>query len=92
MYACLCGKDEIALCEVDEFCILDERSIRFQMKRDFKSMKLDAHYNVVHKPPRIILGERYVEILQLLKDRRRPNGKNLHCLFLKPLPSAKMST
>ena len=40
VYACLRGRDEIALCEVDVFCMLDERSIRFQMKRDFKSIKL----------------------------------------------------
>ena len=52
VYACLRARDEIAFCEVDEFSIIDERTIKFQMKRDFKSMKLDAHYNVVHKPPR----------------------------------------
>jgi hypothetical protein len=63
MFACLRGRDELALCQVDEFTIIDEATISFQMRRDYKSHKLDAQYKVTHKPPRILLGSQYVTLL-----------------------------
>ena len=42
------------------------------MKRDYKSCKLDAQYNDIDKPARAIVGERYVQILKMLKEKRKP--------------------
>jgi hypothetical protein len=87
IFSCLRGREEIALCTVDEISIIDDESLLFQMKRDYKSHKLDAQMNVIHKPSRILLGKRLHEIFLLLKDKRKPT-KNSNRLFLKPLPSA----
>jgi hypothetical protein len=94
VFGCLRGRDEISLCQVDEFSIIDDYSFMFQMKRQFKSLKLDASYNVVHKPSRVILGQRYVEILRLLLDKRKsgPSIKNARRLWLKPLPAVSSSS
>ena len=86
VFACLRGRDEIALCEIDEL-VADDNTIHFQMKRDYKSHKVDAQMNVTHKPSRVIIGSRYVTILNLLKQRRKA-GKHNHRLWLKPLPHA----
>ena len=91
LYSCCRGHEEIAFCQVDEFAQINKQSILFQMKRDYKSHKLDAFMNVVHKPSHIIPGKKFVFILRLLKDKCKP-GKNLNHLFLKPLPSAKSSS
>ena len=57
VYACMRGREEIAFCEVDEFLIIDEKTVSFQMKRDYKSCKLDAQYNDIHEPAQAIVGE-----------------------------------
>ena len=62
---------EIATCILGEFNILDEQTIEFWMKRDYKSHKLDANYKVVHKPPCFVVGERYVTIFKLLQTGRK---------------------
>ena len=84
VFACMRASDEIAFCEVDEFTELDDTTISFQMRRDFKSMKLDAHMNVTRKPARVIVGHRYVQILRLLKEKRTPGGKHNNILWSKP--------
>ena len=76
------GREEIAFCEVDKFLVIDEKTVSFQMKRDYKSCKLDAQYNVIHKPAWAIVGERYVQILKMLKEKRKPGGKHNHRLSL----------
>ena len=44
VYACMRGREEIAFCEGDEFSIIDEKTVSFQMKRYYKSCKLDVQY------------------------------------------------
>jgi hypothetical protein len=65
MYACLRGRDELAMLRVSEFKILPgENNILFQMKRQYKSLKLDAEMKPVHKPSLVIPGSIYVSLLR----------------------------
>jgi hypothetical protein len=87
LFSCLRGRDEIAMCTADEITAIDENTLLFQMKRDYKSHKLNAQMNVIHKPSRLLLGKKLVQIYEVLTNKRKP-GKHVHRLFLKPLPSA----
>ena len=75
VFGCLRAREETAACILGEFNILDEQTIEFQMKRDYKSHKLDANYKVVHKclppVPHFKVGERYVTIFKLLQTGRK---------------------
>ena len=67
LFSCLCGRDEISFCRVDEITQVDEDTLLFQMKRDYKSHKLDAQMNIIHKPSRVLLGRRLGPIFAALK-------------------------
>lgn len=90
-FECLRARDELALCLVSEFTKIDDSSLLFQMKRDFKSCKLLPDMSVVHKESLILKGQRYVEIFNVLCSSRPTNIPEHHSLrlFLKPKPSAK---
>jgi hypothetical protein len=73
VYDCLRGREELANMTISEFSVLEGgEDLLFQMKRPFKSMKLDAHMKPTHKESLVIPGKLYVDLLGMLLQHR-PN-------------------
>jgi hypothetical protein len=74
-------------CQIDEFIILDDKTIEFQIK----SLEFGADFKVNHKPSLYLTGTRFVEVLQNVLLCHRPLDLKDHIqlrLFLKPRPKA----